>query len=86
MFLWQMPHFWSLAFHYKKDYAKAKIPVLPNAFGEDKTFFHIGLYTLAYLGTVLLAPFFSKNRVDLFHYRLAFLYKNYGGVFPLLSS
>ena len=61
MFLWQMPHFWSLAFHYKKDYAKAKIPVLPNAFGEDKTFFHIGLYTLAYLGTVLLAPFFLKT-------------------------
>ena len=58
MFLWQIPHFWSLAFHYKKDYTQAKIPVLPAYFGENKTFFHIGLYTLSYVGLALLAPLF----------------------------
>ena len=58
MFLWQIPHFWSLAFHYKKDYSQAKIPVLPLYLGEDKTFFHIGLYTLSYVGLALLAPLF----------------------------
>ena len=58
MFLWQIPHFWSLAFHYKKDYAKAKIPVLPVYSGEENTFFHIGLYTLSYVGLALLAPLF----------------------------
>ncbi|MDE0151754.1 MAG: heme o synthase [Bdellovibrionales bacterium] len=61
MFLWQIPHFWSLAFHYKKDYSQAKIPVLPIYFGEDKTFFHIGLYTLSYVGLALLAPLFLNT-------------------------
>lgn len=61
MFLWQIPHFWSLAFHYKKDYTQAKIPVLPTYFGENKTFFHIGLYTLSYVGLALLAPLFLNT-------------------------
>lgn len=61
MFLWQMPHFWSLAYRYQKDYAQAEIPVLPLKYGDEKTFFQIGLYTLAYLGVVLLAPFFLKT-------------------------
>ena len=60
MFLWQMPHFWSLAFHYKNDYAKAKIPVLPLVGGVDQTLFYIGLYLLSYLGLALIAPLFFK--------------------------
>ena len=63
MFLWQMPHFWSLAYRYKEDYAQAEIPVLPLQCGNEKTFFHIGLYTLAYLGMVLLAPLFLNAGV-----------------------
>ena len=63
MFLWQMPHFWSLAFRYKDDYAKAQIPVLPLYSSNERTFFYIGLYLLAYLGTALLAPFFLKTGV-----------------------
>ena len=63
MFLWQIPHFWSLALHYKKDYTQGKIPVLPVYFGESKTFFHIGLYTLSYVGLALLAPLFLKTGV-----------------------
>ncbi len=61
MFLWQMPHFWSLAFRYRQDYAKAGIPVLPLHIGVDRSFWHIGLYTLAYLGVALLCPLFLKT-------------------------
>ena len=61
MFLWQMPHFWSLAFRYRKDYKKAQIPVLPLYIGVDKSFWYIGLYTLSYLGVALLSPLFLKT-------------------------
>lgn len=63
MFLWQMPHFWSLAFRYKNDYAQAQVPVLPVYAGLDQTFFFIGLYLLAYLGLALLAPLFLKTGI-----------------------
>ena len=43
MFLWQMPHFWSLAIRYKDDYKKGGFPVLPAVIGVPKTLFHIGL-------------------------------------------
>ena len=61
MFLWQMPHFWALAFRYRKDYAKAQVPVLPLYVGVDKSFWHIGLYTISYLGVALLGPLFLKT-------------------------
>ena len=61
MFLWQMPHFWALAFRYRKDYAKAQIPVLPLHVGVDRSFWHIGLYTFSYLGVALLCPLFLKT-------------------------
>ena len=61
MFLWQMPHFWALAFRYRKDYAQAKVPVLPLYVGVDKSFWHIGLYTISYLGAALLCPLFLKT-------------------------
>lgn len=61
MFLWQMPHFWALAFRYKEDYKKASIPVLPLYIGDHKTFLHIGLYLLSYLGVALLSPFFLET-------------------------
>jgi protoheme IX farnesyltransferase len=58
MFLWQMPHFWALAIRYKNDYASAGIPVLPVSYGVDVTMNQIGLYTFAYVGVALAAPFF----------------------------
>lgn len=59
MFFWQMPHFWALALRYKDDYAKARIPVLPAVRGDQYTIYYIGLYTFAYVGLVLGAPFFA---------------------------
>lgn len=61
MFLWQMPHFWALAFRYQKDYKQGGIPVLPVELGDEKTFFYMGLYMFAYLGVALLSPLFLNT-------------------------
>ena len=58
LFFWQMPHFWSLAIRYGKDYEKAGFPVLPVSEGTEKTLHQIGFYTLAYLGLSLVSPLF----------------------------
>lgn len=58
MFLWQMPHFWTLAIKYKDDYAAGDIPVLPARLGVEKTLFHIGLYTFVYVGVAMASPWF----------------------------
>ena len=65
MFLWQMPHFWSLALHYKKDYKRGGIPVMPLKLGTDRALYHIGLYVFSYVGFALSAPLFLK--VNLFY-------------------
>ena len=56
MFLWQMPHFWSLAIRYKDDYAAGGIPVLPTRIGTEATLYHMGLYTFAYVGVAMVSP------------------------------
>jgi protoheme IX farnesyltransferase len=58
MFLWQMPHFWSIAIKYMEDYRLGGIPTLPVSLGVQKTLFHIGLYTFTYCGVATAAPFF----------------------------
>lgn len=60
LFLWQMPHFWTLAIRYREDYRSGGIPVLPVSLGVSKTLYHIGLYTLSYVGVALMAPWFLK--------------------------
>lgn len=63
LFLWQMPHFWSLALHYKEDYRSAGIPVLPLRLGLGKTIYYIGFYLLSYLGLALISPLFFKMNI-----------------------
>ncbi len=46
IFLWTPPHFWALALLKSEDYAKAGIPMMPNAKGADRTRLEILLYTL----------------------------------------
>lgn len=60
MFLWQMPHFWSLAIRFKDDYSKGGIPVLPVQLGTGPTLFHIGLYVFAYVGLAIASPWFTS--------------------------
>lgn len=46
VFTWTPPHFWALAIHREKDYAKAKIPMLPITHGVEFTKTCIVLYTV----------------------------------------
>ncbi len=46
IFAWTPPHFWPLALHRKKDYAKTNIPMLPVTHGDDITKLHTLLYTI----------------------------------------
>ncbi len=46
IFTWTPPHFWALAIHREKDYAKAEIPMLPNTHGIEFTKTCILLYTV----------------------------------------
>ena len=61
MFLWQMPHFWTLAIKFKEDYRLGGIPTLPTMLGTQKTLFHIGLYTFCYAGVAVASPFFLNS-------------------------
>ncbi len=63
MFLWQMPHFWALAVRFKDDYARGGFPVLPVQIGVERTLYHVGLYTFAYVGLALVAPLFVSTHV-----------------------
>lgn len=63
MFLWQMPHFWSLAIRFREDYEKGGFPVLPVAIGVNRALYHIGLYVFAYVGVALMAPWFLQSHV-----------------------
>jgi heme o synthase len=63
MFLWQMPHFWSLAIRFKDDYSRAGFPVMPARLGVERTMYHIGIYTIAYLGLALIAPVFVETHL-----------------------
>jgi protoheme IX farnesyltransferase len=63
MFLWQMPHFWSLAIRYREDYERGGFPVLPVRLGEHRAMYHVGLYLFTYVGVALAAPWFLQAHV-----------------------
>src|SRR3954452_22777570 len=46
VFYWTPPHFWALSLLMKDEYAKAGVPMMPVARGEDETRRQIVLYTL----------------------------------------
>ena len=50
VFLWTPPHFWALALLIKRDYAAAKIPMLPVVRGDRETTRQIVLYSLVLVG------------------------------------
>jgi len=56
VFIWTPPHFWALAIHREKDYAKAKVPMLPVTHGIEFTKTSILLYTVL-LCVVCLLPY-----------------------------
>lgn len=46
VFVWTPPHFWALALHQQKEYARAGVPMLPVTHGSEFTRLHILLYTI----------------------------------------
>lgn len=58
MFLWQMPHFWTLAIKLKDDYQKGGFPILPVIVGKNRTIYHISFYVWSYVLLALMSPFF----------------------------
>ncbi|HEY9084988.1 MAG TPA: heme o synthase [Candidatus Tyrphobacter sp.] len=53
IFLWTPPHFWSLSLVIETDYAKAKIPMLPNVSGKERTRREIVYYAILLVGASL---------------------------------
>jgi protoheme IX farnesyltransferase len=57
IFLWTPPHFWSLALMTETEYGKAKIPMLPNVCGRERTKREIVYYTiLLVVASLVLYP------------------------------
>ena len=54
IFVWQQPHFWSLALKYREDYRRAGIPILPVAKGVWATKVRLFWYTLALVAVSIL--------------------------------
>lgn len=61
MFFWQMPHFWALAVRFREDYAKGQVPTISVALGVERTIYHIGIYTFAYVATAVASPWFVRS-------------------------
>jgi len=54
IFLWTPPHFWSLALTVELEYAKAKIPMLPNVSGQERTKREIVYYSILLVAASLV--------------------------------
>jgi protoheme IX farnesyltransferase len=54
IFLWTPPHFWSLALTTETEYGKAKIPMLPNVCGRERTKREIVYYSVLLVAASLL--------------------------------
>jgi len=65
IFYWTPPHFWALAMRYHKEYAAARVPMMPVVYGADETAKHILFYTLLLFAMCL--AFFSVARMGLIY-------------------
>ena len=54
IFFWTPSHFWALSLYKAKDYAKAKIPMLPNTNGIEETKKNIFVYSLFMLPIIII--------------------------------
>jgi protoheme IX farnesyltransferase len=57
IFLWTPPHFWALALVKSEDYARAGIPMMPNAKGKARTRFEILVYAVLFVGLAIGTAF-----------------------------
>lgn len=54
VFAWTPPHFWALALRYRRDYARAGVPMLPVVRGVAETVRQILLYTVLLVALTLM--------------------------------
>jgi heme o synthase len=54
VFTWTPPHFWTLAMRYRRDYARAGVPMLPVVMGTRETARQILLYTVLLVTVTLM--------------------------------
>lgn len=59
LFFWQFPEFYSIAIYRKKEYAKAKVPIMSVVKGIKITKIQIFVYTIAYVVSTLLLTVFG---------------------------
>ena len=78
IFLWTPPHFWSLSLVTELDYAKAKIPMFPNVYGEQRTKREIVYYSLVLVAVSL--ALYPLHVMGAFYFAAAAVL---GGVFLL---
>ncbi len=57
LFFWQFPEFYSIAIYRRKEYAAAKIPVMPVVKGVRSTTIQIYVYTILYVLSTLSLTF-----------------------------
>ena len=65
LFLWTPPHFWSLAFKYKDEYARAGVPMLPVVVGERTAAYIILAHTVLLVAMSLTPVFFGMGWIYL---------------------
>ncbi len=61
IFFWTPPHFWALALFMRDDYARAKVPMMPNVVGVRATQVQMLLYTLILLPISVLPTFLGAT-------------------------
>ncbi|MBW3605729.1 MAG: heme o synthase [Actinobacteria bacterium] len=54
VFAWTPPHFWALALRYRRDYARARVPMMPVVVGVTETARQILLYTVLLVTITLM--------------------------------
>jgi protoheme IX farnesyltransferase len=60
IFYWTPPHFWALALVIRRDYERARVPMLPVVKGDRQTRAQIGLYTVVMVAVTML-PVFTRS-------------------------
>ena len=63
LFFWQFPEFYSIAIYRRKEYAAAKVPVMPVVKGVHSTIVQIFLYTILYVVSTLSLTFFGYTGI-----------------------
>jgi protoheme IX farnesyltransferase len=61
VFLWTPPHFWALALHFKSDYKKSGLLMMPVVKGVDSTLRQILVYSYLLVASSLLYSFAGGN-------------------------